>query len=119
MQHLLTDPTKYVSLADNPAQAMYDQLIESIFLHESAECVVKCDVPYWAAKVINGCSTVKFYLSIVNGKFAMVSLIPFALIRFHFDKYEVMHGELYAFRTPHIEAVIEFINKYSRKVNLE
>lgn len=113
-KHLLTDQTKYVSLADNPAQLMYDQLTESSFSHLTAECEVKCDVPYWAVKVIRDCDSVNFYLSIVDGKFALVSLIPFALIRFHFSRYEVHHGKEYAFRTLHIEAVIEFVNKYSK-----
>lgn len=111
---LLTDPTKYVSLADNQAQLMYDQLAESSFSHLTAECEVKCDVPCWAVKVIRGCDSVKFYLSVIDGKFALVSFEPLLVVRHHFNRYEINHGEKYAFRTPHIEAVIEFVNNYAK-----
>ena len=111
---LLTDPTKYVSLADNTAQLMYDQLAESSWSLATAGWEVKCDVPYWAVKVIRDCDSVNFYLSIVDGKFALVSFEPLLVVRYHFDRYEVNHGEKYAFRTPHVEAVIEFVNKYAK-----
>ena len=111
---LLTDPTKYVSLSDNPAQAMYDQLKESSYFHSTGECVVKCDVPYWATQVIRDCDKIKLYLSVIDGKFALVSFEPLLVVRYHFDRYEVNHGEKYAFRTPHIEAIVEFINKYAK-----
>ena len=80
MQPLLIDPTKYVSLDDNPAQLMYDQLAESSFSHSTADCEVKCDVPCWAVKVLRGCDSVKFYLSIVDGKFSLVSFEPLFLL---------------------------------------
>ena len=111
---LLIDPTKYVSLDDNPAKLMYDQLAESSFSHSTAGCEVKCDVPYWAAQVIRDCDSVKFYLSVIEGKFSLVSFEPLLVVRYHFDRYEVNHGEKYAFRTPHIEAIVEFINKYAK-----
>jgi hypothetical protein len=114
MKPLLTDQTKYVSLADNTAQAMYDQLRESSYLHYTDECVVKCDVPYWAAQVVRDCDSIKMYVSVIDGKFALVSFEPLLVVRYHFDRYEVNHGEKYAFRTPHVEAVIEFVNKYAK-----
>ena len=114
MQPLLTDSTKYVSLADNPVQAMYDQLIESSFSLANDECDVKCNVPYWAAQVIRDCNKIKLYLSVIDGKFALVSFEPLLVVRYHFNKYEVHHGERYSFRTPHVEAIIEFINKYAK-----
>jgi len=111
---LLTDPTKYVSLADNQAQLMYDQIAESSFSHSTAECEVKCDVPCWAVKVIRDCDKIKLYFSVIDGKFSLVSFEPLLVVRYHFDRYEVNHGEKYAFRTPHIEAVVEFVNKYAK-----
>ena len=111
---LLTDQTKYVSLADNTAQLMYEQLACSSFWLGTAECEVKCDVPYWAVKVIRDCDKIKLYLSVIDGKFSLVSFEPLLVVRYHFHKYEVNHGEKYAFRTPHIEAVVEFVNKYAK-----
>lgn len=114
MQPLLTDPTKYVSLADNPAQALYDQLKKSSYFHYTGECVVKCDVPYWAAQVIRECGKIKLNLSVIDGKFALVSFEPLLVVRYHFSRYEVNHGEKYAFITPHVEAIVEFVNKYAK-----
>lgn len=114
MEPLLTDPTKYVSLAENPAQLMYNQLASFSFSHATDECEVKCNVPYWAAQVIRDCDSIKFYLSVIEGKFSLVSFEPLLVVRYHFNRYEVNHGEKYAFRTPHVEAVIEFVNKYAK-----
>lgn len=114
MEPLLTDPTKYVSLDDNPAQAMYDQLKESSFSLANDECDVRCNVPYWAAQVIRDCDSIKLYVSVIEGKFALVSFEPLLVVRYHFDRYEINHGEKYSFRTPHVEAVIEFVNKYAK-----